>query len=191
MANEDAAPVNHSGYSVAAGTVGGAAGGALKGGAKGFLGGWGAMTLIGAGIGLTLGLILTGVISFPAIVASLGAISIGGFLKGALVTVLTLGGGALAATTIGPVVGQFTGIGGAAIGAAKGGAEASHTIRQERGQAAMLNAQLEMAKAQTIAQAPLAQQGSAMNAANPRIRVGADMQYDGSIAGPQLEAARG
>lgn len=183
MVNDNVAPVNHSGYSAAAGTLGGAAGGALKGGAKAGIGAWGVVTMIGAGVGLFLGLVLTGVISFPAIAASLGAISIGGLIKGLTITALTLGGGALAATTIAPAVGTVFGIGGAAVGAAKGGHEASKEIRMERGQAAMLNAQLEMAKAQT-----LAPQGSAINAANPRIQTGADLQYDGSLGNAQALA---
>jgi hypothetical protein len=184
MSNDNVAPINHSAGSAAATTLSSTAGGALKTGAKSWLGAWSTVTAIGAGVGLLLGLSAIGVITFPVLSLSLPILG-----KSLFVAATTIGVGALAATTIAPWVATVFGIGGAAVGAGKGAMRGAEKVNQERGQAAELQAQVQIAKAQAPAYSPYAAQGSAMNPASTQINVGRDMQYDGPING-QLALAR-
>ena len=186
MDNTNVAPVDHSAGSAFASTVGGGAGGALKGGIKGALGAWGTVALIGAGIGLFAGLLLTGIIALPAA----GAITWGfaGFAKALLIGGLTIGGGTLAATTIGPWAATAGGVVGGGLGAAKGVSRASDQVTQERAAAAGLNAQVDMYKAQAANDNKynFPEQGSAMNQAGTTVN---NVVLADRVAGQQMQRA--
>lgn len=180
MSNDNVAPINHSAGSAAATTLSSTAGGAVKTGAK-----WWAITAgVGGAIGLVAGLALTGVITIP--VGLFTAFSGMGLLKVGVIAATTIGGLVGAATFLGPAAGTI----GAAVGAGKGAIRGANKVSEERGQAAQLQAQVEVAKAQATAYNPYAAQGSSMNPAGTQINVGRDMQYDGVVNGPQLAMAR-
>ncbi len=193
MVENYAAPIDHSAGSAAAQTAAGAAGGALKTGAKW----WAAVAVIGAAVGLFAGLVLTGIVPITIVSGALAEISGMGLLKVATIAATTIIGGAVAASTLGPVAGAI----GGTIGGVKGGGRAAHRVGEERGAAAAMQAQIEMvraqspAPAQTVVYAPAANNnstglpayGDAMNAAAPQI---SNMQYEGPINGQQLAAAR-
>ena len=176
----DYAPIDHTAISglatTASGGVGGAARKGIKGAVLGFLApiALGALVFGGAAFLFTAGSIGLGIISGSAL---LGAV-LGGFF---------------APTTAG--VGAAVG---GVLGGLSGASRASDQVKMERGAAAELQAQIEVAKAQMAAQQPqvvyaqpaptMAPYGSPMNPANPRgLQAGADtMQYQGPLTAQQL-----
>ncbi len=202
MSNDYIAPIDHSGASALATEVGGGARGALKGGAKGALTGWGLITVIGAGIGLVAGLLLfTHVIAISAVTTAISSVINGAHLLKFLgVAGFTVAGGVAAAGLLGPAFALIGGLFGGTVGAAKGAGRAANQVSQERGQAAELQAQIEMVRAQQPAPTIVYTQppatgfppyGSPMNQANPNgLQVGNDnMQYQGLVSNPQLAQA--
>lgn len=198
MKNEYATPIHHGTLSGLATTTYEAG----KAGAKGFIksaisGGVIGATLLG-GLGVA-GALLVGV---PAI---FGAATIGaGFAAAGGVAVMALGYGAalgLAGGLLGTAA-MFTPLGqavvaiGTALGLYKGTKRGFERVAEERGAAAMLDAQVAVAKAQAVAQAPTVstaprQSAAYMNTAPSTIQAGNDnVQYDGRVAGEQLAAAR-
>ena len=199
MVEQYTAPIQHSGASATAHTAAGAAVGAAKKGATW----WGVTTAVGAGIGLLVGLTFIGAfgpIGAGALtVANLG-LTAAGIAKGIAVVGATIGGGALFATTLGPVFGAI----GAAIGGVKGGEKAHDRVRDERGAALTMQAQIDMIRAQnpvgpatniyvptannyTMAPNSFPEQGTKMNPAMPVIQ-GNSVQYDGLAMNQQRVA---
>lgn len=188
MANNYVAPIDHSVGSAAATTAGGAASGALSGAARAFWKGIKTLAIVGGIVGIGYALLSTGLVTIPAALAG----AEGGVVLPAIVGKLTsVIGWALAGTAIGGAVGVAAGYitipAGGIIGGAKGASRAANQVKEERGQAAMVQAQVDMVRAQSMA--PVVAQGSAMNMANPRISA-ADMQYDGRVNGQELAYSR-
>jgi hypothetical protein len=168
MSNDNVAPINHSAGSAVATTAASTAGGVISGGFKaaiGWIGAWGA-------IGTVLGVV--------------GAIAMGGVIAGPIALGIV---GGVAGTGFGVVTSTWAGAVGALFGGFKGAERGANRVSEERGQAAALQAQVEVAKAQAPVYAPYAAQGSPMNPASTQINVGRDAQYDGPING-QLALAR-
>ena len=136
MENEYTAPVDHTAGSAAAAQIQGGVAGAVAPAAKGALGGFLAPILLG-------GLLLGGITAI------------------ALSGIGLVGGAILAATVIGATVGGLVfsgplaslgGLFGGLFGGSRGAKQASDQVNAERGQATMLNAQIEMAKYNALAQ---------------------------------------
>lgn len=179
MSNETINPIHHSTLGGAAHTATGAAGGAIKGAAKG----WGATMLgfvvAGAAIGLFLGTGGTAAVTW----------AVGGPILGAI-------GGAI----VGWFPSQLGGGIGALFGGLKGGVNAADRVRDERGAANMLDAQLSAYQAQAMAMqsattiyAPSAANNnsfpaSTMNQAGSRIQADT-AQNLGTINGLALQRA--
>lgn len=180
MSNQTINPINHGVVSAAGHTAGGAVVGGLKLGAKTILYTAGAFALFGGLWGAGL----------------LGAVGIAG---GTMVnTMIGVVGGGVVGTFLGSFVSPFT----ATVGAAKGGSQAYDRVREEKGAANMVKAQLQGMQMQAMAErsapttvyAPTAvndnKYGSAstMNLADSNIQA-ASVQLDGRAAGAQLQRA--
>ncbi len=186
MSNDNVAPINHSAGSAIATTASSTASGVVGGGVRGFLKGIRNLAILGGAVALIWASFGTGLLVLPEAVGSTVLPAITGKILSVLGwTALgtAIGGG------LGVAAGWITVPFGAILGGAKGAARGSERVSQERGQAAMLEAQVQLAKAQAPVYSPYAAQGSPMNAANSQIQVGRDMQYDGPING-QLALAR-
>lgn len=175
MSNDYVAPINHGTGSAVAQTASGAAGGGVKGAITGWLGSMGAFVAIGALIGFGF--------------ATAGAST---FLTGPVMGTLA---GALGGGIVGWLPSQFVGGVSGLFGAFKGGTRAAERVGQERGAAAELSAQIEMARAQspamgpqTVIVAPSASaefpRGTAYNETQPG-RVGS-IQHMGMAVAPQM-----
>lgn len=183
MSQETITPTNHGVIGAAGHTVAGAAGGAVKSGLKGI----GYTALIFGAVGAawaTGGLSLLG--------GGLSATVFHGVLGG-------LGGALIGGALIGPFVGMFTGT----YGAAKGGSEAAQRVREEKGAANMVKAQLQAMQFEALNNrgttniyAPTASNdnkydtASTLTQAPSTIQQGQGAQFDGVLGGPQLAAAR-
>lgn len=178
MQNETINPVRHSTLGTVSGTTLGAVGGGLKSGAKTL----GYLAIGGAVIG---GLIGAGVF---------GAVGVGGWAIAQTLAGVVGGGlvGGLAGLFAAPIAGG--------IGAVTGGSRAATRIREEKGAANMLDAQLSAYQAQALASqqattiyAPTAANNnypsaSTMNQAGSQIQA-ATAQDLGTINGMQLQRA--
>lgn len=183
--NEMIAPVNHSAGSALGRTTAGAAGGALKTGVVAGLS-WPLVTAVAGGI--------------------LGALVVGFFTGGASLALTPVMWGGLIGAGAGLVGGGLTALPaagvGAAVGAFTGGAKATNRVNEERGAAAVVDAQIAMARAQNPAPAATTIYAPT---ANNSARIGAQpgergnrvtetqvhgAQYQGTVHGQQLAAAR-
>lgn len=139
MQNETINPIRHSALGTVGGTAAGAAGGAVKTGAKTFL-----YTAIGTALvfGATAAVI--------AFTGGLGAAAIGtaGTLSNAVANFVGFG---LLGGAVGVPLGLFTGTIGGGIGAVTGGSRAASRIRDEKGAANVLDAQLSAYQTQALA----------------------------------------
>ena len=196
-------PIDHNAASALGTTAAGAASGALSGGASAWWGGVKKLAMVGCVIGLVSATFMTGLITLPAAAA-------GAFVMPALVSqLLHVAGWGLLGTIVGGGAGVAAGVitipTGAAVGAFKGTEHAAAQVNNERGAAAVLEAQ----RSAYIAQARAAQneltinapsadnkysfppQGDLMNMANPQgLQAGTTtMQYDGRVGGQQLAQA--
>jgi hypothetical protein len=141
MSQENINPIRHGLFSTVGGVSGGAVGGGLKSGIKTIL----VVAGIGAAFGLIMatggfGLIGAGAAAGGATHAIVASSTIWNGLWGAL-------GGALGGTALGSFLAPFTGT----IGLFRGASHASHRIREERGAANMVDAQLAAIQAQAYA----------------------------------------
>ncbi len=168
MANDNIAPINHSAGSAFSSTAAGVTGGAIKGGVK-----WGLVwTGLLAAAGIASGIALGGIAAAPILLG-------------------LVGGG-----VVGFLTSPAAGVIGSAFGALGGGSRAAHRVREERGAAHMLDAQVEAYKAQVMAPQPAAyankyampEQGSAMNPAASTIQADS-LQSMGRVDAPQLQRA--
>jgi hypothetical protein len=188
--NEYVAPVNHGTTSAIATTTYEAGKSGLKGLVKSLFAGTvvggvvagsiaGALTLFGGMAGVT-GIAAAGALA----VATVGSIATFGVI-GALV--------GTAAMFIPPVGMTLIGLG-TAIGLVKGVDKGMERVSQERGAAAMVNAQVDAYKAQAVMNGVPSgkfQAAANMNTAPSLVQTGNDnMQYDGRLAGAELAAAR-
>ena len=204
--NEFIAPVNHTALSGFSSTAAGTAGGAVKGGVKGALVGLGLFAAAGLAVGLFVASGGVGMLLTAAGAATASAGGAGGLFAGAFsvakfigITGLFTAGGVALGSAFGVPLGSMAG---GLVGGVKGHARASERVSQERGQAAVLDAQIEMIRAQS---APSVQthvyaqpghdnkfnfpaQGSSMNAASPQLDA-SSVAYDQRIAGAQLARA--
>lgn len=201
MQNDYVAPIDHTTGSAAASTLGGAAGGsvapAVKGGAVGFT----LPIVLGAALFAIPAFMISGGVALGAVAAwTLGAGAVGAILGGVF--------GSIPGMQLGGLIGGIT-------GAVKGGREASQQVNLERGQAALLQAQIDVARSQAMAQA-MSQQaqapvtniyapsaandnryagvpipGSPMNQAASTLEGGQGMQYQGTVASRSLEPVVG
>lgn len=198
MKNEYATPIHHGTLSGLATTTYEAG----KAGAKGFI-----KSAISGGV---IGAVLLGGVTATAAVlfgipAILGAATIGaGFAAAGGVAATALGFGTLAGLAGGLLgtAAMFTPLGqaviaiGTGLGLYKGTKRGFERVAEERGAASMLDAQVAVAKAQAVAQAPTVStaprhNAAYMNAAPSTIQAGNDnVQYDGRVVGEQLAAAR-
>ena len=180
MSNETINPIHHGAVSGVTQTAAGAAGGAAKAAAKG----WGATMLgfvvVGAAIGFVVATGGTGAVASWAV---------GGPILGAL-----------AGGLIGWFPSQLVGGVGALFGGLKGGSNAAGRVREERGAANMLDAQLSayQAQAQAMQQATTIYAPSAANnnsfPASTMNQAGSHIQADtaqnlGTINGLALQRA--
>lgn len=181
---QNAAPVNHGVLSSTGNVVGGTVVGGVKSGVKTYI----TTTLVCAALaaGITLLSIATGGVS--------------GFF--ALGTVSNVVGQTLLFGTLGGLVGAaviapFTSIFGGLFGAVKGGSDAADRVRNEKGAANVVQAQVAAYKAQAQAEALGASndnqrynsfpaQGSPMNQAGSTVNA---MQADGRVDGMHLQRA--
>jgi len=145
MTNETINPIHHSTLGGATQAAAGVAGGAAKGAAKGWLGTMGVFILGGALIGFLVGTAGIGTLATGAIAGPI----IGGLLGGVAGWVPSQLGGGL----------------GAILGGLKGGSNAANRVREEKGAANMLDAQLSayQAQAQAMQQATTIYAPSAAN----------------------------
>lgn len=198
MKNEYATPIHHGTLSGLATTTYEAG----KAGAKGFI----KSAISGGVIGAVLlgGVTATAVLLFgiPAILGAAGVSA--GFAAAGGVAATALGygalagllGGALGSLAMFTLPGQAVIAIGTGLGLYKGTKRGFERVAEERGAASMLDAQVAVAKAQVVAQAPTVstaprQNAAYMNAAPSTIQAGNDnVQYDGRVVGEQLAAAR-
>lgn len=191
MQNETISPINHGVISGAGQTAAGALGGAVRTGTSTYLKTALASTVIGAGLFVVIG--LTGGVGALAAGGSAFSGILGNALGGSLV------GGLLGGLVIGPFAGSLGGI----FGAAKGGSDAAQRVREEKGAANMMQAQLSAMQAQALANqaspitisAPEAYNdnkyasASTLKLAPTTIQQGADAQLDGMVHGAALQRA--
>ena len=183
MSNEGyVTPVNHGVLSATTTT----AYEATKGGAKGLVKSLFSGTIIGAAIGVISAIGYGLAFGSLTTLAGVGAIASSAVGIGALGAVV-----GTAAMFIPPVGMALIGLG-SLIGLVKGTSKGLERVSQERGAAAMVNAQIEAYKAQTMATGvPTSRFESHMNEAPSRIQAGNDnLQYNGRLAGAELAAAR-
>lgn len=192
MENDNITPIHHGALSSVGGTAAGAVGGGLKAGAKTVL----AVAAIGALVGGLWGLGVLGAIG--------GAMGISGGTVISTIFGVGLGG------VLGGALGLFASPATATIGAVRGGNRAANRIRDEKGAATVLDAQLSAYQAQAYAAqqqpatiyapsasnnttispgagAPVSQYPT-MNQASPRINADS-AQNLGTINGLQLQRA--
>lgn len=191
MSNQTINPINHGIISGTGQTVAGAVGGGVKTGFKT----WGTTTLY---TGLAIGA-AAAVIAFTGGAGALGFGTLG-TLGNALTNFAVWGalGTGFGAVVTGPFASVFGGI----FGAAKGGAQAAERVREEKGAANMMQAQLSAYQAQALAAqasptmvyAPSAANNtkydtaSTLKLANDNaIQAGASVQHDGVVQGMQLQ----
>ena len=189
MSNENINPIHHSTLGGVTQTAAGAAGGALKSGLSGYL-----------KTTLATGLVVGAVAATIALTGGLGALGWGaaGTLGNAAMnfTVFGLVGGVVGAFTTGPVGGAI----GSWFGGFHGGANAAERVRNEKGAANVLDAQVSAYQAQAVAaqQATTIYAPSAANnnsfPASTMNQAGSKIQADsaqnlGTINGMQLQRA--
>jgi hypothetical protein len=188
--NEYVAPINHGTTSAVATTAYEAGKSGLKGLATSLFSG----TVIG---GLVAGGIAGAFTLFGGMASVTGIAAAGALAVATVSSIATFGliGAAVgtAAMFIPPIGGALLAIG-TGIGLVKGVGRGVERVSQERGAAAVMQAQLEAVKAQAAAQAPsvgVSNGINRMNEAPSRIQTGnANVQYDGRVAGQELAAAR-
>jgi hypothetical protein len=177
-------PVNHGVLSATTTTGFEAAKGGLKGMAASLFSGTAIGAVLGAVGALGFGL-MTGSLTTLAGLGAIGASVLGAGVAGAVIGTMAM--------FIPPVGMALIGIG-TAIGLVKGTSKGMERVSQERGAAAMVNAQIENYRAQTMATGIPVTKFAAPNSTNEApslIQAGNDnIQYDGRIAGAQLAAAR-
>jgi hypothetical protein len=166
MSNEEynVAPIDHGVLSATGSIAAGTVGGGVK---KGLL--WGA---------LWIGAATLGVAAIAAVTFGLGAapLLIGGLL-----------GGVMGTATSG-----FAGVIGSTIGAITGGTRAFNEVKQEKGAANLMQAQIDVMKAQNMQAASndnkysFPPQGSPMNMAGSTVNA---MQADGRVSGQERQRA--
>lgn len=191
MQNENINPIRHSALGTVSGTAIGAVGGGIKSGVKTWVY---TAAITALAFGATAAVVaFTGGLGTGAAALTFGTISnaLANFVGFGLV------GGAVGGLVVGPALGVF----GGAIGTVRGGTQAASRIRDEKGAANMLDAQLQAYQAQayaasaapTTVYAPSAANNnyataSTMNQAGTKIH--ADTAQDlGTINGMQLQRA--